>query len=111
MEPIKFKTVSFRAGAYVYVEEQTESSSFYIVRQGSLIEENPLNNLTQENDLVIKTGDFFGVLECMSRRARLSSIRALEDCVLIIVRFDQFETLITQMADRKSTRLNSSHRL
>ena len=98
MEPIKFKTVSFRAGAYIYVEEQTESSSFYIVRQGSLIEENPLNNLTQENDLIIKTGDFFGVLECMSRRARLSSVRALEDSVLIIVRFDQFETLITQMA-------------
>ena len=98
MEPIKFKTVSFRAGAYVYVEEQTDSSSFYIVRQGSLIEENPLNNLTQENDLIIKTGDFFGVLECMSRRARLSSVQALEDTILIIVRFDQFETLITQMA-------------
>ena len=98
MEPIKFKTVNFRAGAYVYVEEQTDSSSFYIVRQGSLIEENPLNNLTQENDLIIKTGDFFGVLECMSRRARLSSVRALEDTILIIIRFDQFETLITQMA-------------
>lgn len=98
MEPIKFKTVSFRTGTYVYVEEQTDSAAFYIVRQGSLIEESPLNNLTQESNLIIKTGDFFGVLDCMSRRARLSSIRALEDTVLIVVRFDQFETLITQMA-------------
>ncbi|MGL5955452.1 MAG: Crp/Fnr family transcriptional regulator [Brevinema sp.] len=98
MEAVKFKTVSFRAGAYVYIEEQIESSEFYIVQRGSLIEENPLNSLTEEPDLIIKAGDFFGVLECMSQRARLSSIKVLEDSVLIIVKFDQFESLITQMA-------------
>lgn len=98
MESVKFRTISFRAGAYVYVEEQIDSSEFYIVRQGTLIEENPLNTLTGEEDLILKIGDFFGVLDCMSQRPRLSSVKVLEDSVLIVVKFDQFESLITQMA-------------
>lgn len=98
MEPIKFKTSTFRTGSYVYVEDQVDSHEFYIVKQGSLIEENPLKLLTGELDTIIKTGDFFGVLDCMSRRPRVSSIRVLENTILIIVRFDQFESLITQMA-------------
>jgi len=98
MEPIKFRTVNFRAGTYVYVEEQSDSSEFYIVRQGRLIEENPLNTLTGEPDLIVGPGDFFGVLDCMSRRPRISSMRVLENTSLIIVRYDQFETLIKQMA-------------
>ncbi len=95
---IKFKTVSFRAGAYVYIEEQQDSSEFYIVRQGALIEENPLNILTGEEDQILKAGDFFGVLDCMSQRARVSSVKVLEDSVLIVVQYNQFEALITQMA-------------
>ncbi|MGL4367995.1 MAG: Crp/Fnr family transcriptional regulator [Brevinemataceae bacterium] len=98
MEPIKFKTVNFRAGTYVYVEEQSDSGEFYIVRQGKLIEENPLNSLTGEPELIIGAGDFFGVLDCMSRRPRISSIKVLEDSSLIIVRYEQFELLIKQMA-------------
>lgn len=98
MNPIKFKTVSYKAGTYIYVEEQTDYSEFYIVRQGTLIEENPLNVLTGEEDQIIKVGDFFGVLDCMSRRPRLSSIKVISDTVLIVIRSDQFESLITQMA-------------
>ncbi len=98
MEAVKFKTVSFKAGAYVYVEEQADSSEFYIIRQGILVEESPVNTLTDEEDLILKAGDFFGVLDCMSQRMRLSSVRVMQDAVLIVVRFDQFESLITQMA-------------
>ncbi|MGL4562439.1 MAG: Crp/Fnr family transcriptional regulator [Brevinema sp.] len=98
MEPIKLKTVNFRAGTYVYIEEQSDSGEFYIIREGRLIEENPLNSLTGEPDLVLSSGDFFGILDCMSRRPRISSMRVLEDTSLITVRYDQFELLIKQMA-------------
>lgn len=98
MELVKFRTLSFKSGAYVYVEEQADSSEFYIVRQGKLVEENTLNNLTEEQDTILQAGDFFGVLDCMSQRPRLSSVKVLEDCILIVVKFDQFESLITQMA-------------
>lgn len=98
MEPIKFKTINFRAGTYVYIEEQSDSGEFYIIRQGRLIEENPLNDLTGEPDLILNSGDFFGILDCMSRRPRISSMRVLEDVSLITIRYDQFELLIKQMA-------------
>lgn len=98
MEPIKFKTINYRAGAYVYVEEQADSGEFYIIRSGKVIEDNPLNELTGEEDLILEAGDFFGVLDCMSRRPHVSSIRVLEDTSLIVVRYDQFEILIKQMS-------------
>lgn len=98
MEHIKFKTVNYRAGAYVYVEEQADSGEFYIIRSGKLIEDNPLNELTGEDDLILEAGDFFGVLDCMSRRPHVSSIRVLEDTSLIVIRYDQFEVLIKQMS-------------
>ncbi len=98
MDLIKFKTTRFKPDTYVYIEDQPDSAEFYIVRQGILIEENPLNLLTGEADTIIKAGDFFGVLDCMSRRPRLSSIRVIEETILITVRFGQFEALITQMA-------------
>lgn len=98
MESIQFKTINYKAGAYVYVEEQGESGAFYIVRSGKLIEENPINELTGEDDVVLGPGDFFGVLECMSHRAHISSLQVLEDALLIIVRHEQFEMLIKQMS-------------
>lgn len=98
MDSVKFRTISFRAGSYVYVEEQVDSSEFYIVRSGTLIEENPLNTLTGEDDLILKAGDFFGVMDCMSQRPRLSSVKVIADSILIVIKFDQFESLINQMA-------------
>ncbi|MGL5721892.1 MAG: Crp/Fnr family transcriptional regulator [Brevinema sp.] len=98
MADIQFKTVTYNAGTYVYVEDQGESGEFYIVRSGKLIEENPISGLTGEENSVLQPGDFFSVLECMSHRAHLSSLRVLEDAMLIVVRHDQFELLIAQMA-------------
>ncbi|MGL5253773.1 MAG: Crp/Fnr family transcriptional regulator [Brevinema sp.] len=98
MAEIQFKTVTYNAGSYVYVEDQGESGEFYIVRSGKLVEENPISNLTGEDNTVLQPGDFFSVLECMSHRSHLSSLRVLEDAMLIVVRHDQFELLIAQMA-------------
>ena len=98
MSGIQFKTVTYNAGAYVYVEDQGESGEFYIVRSGKLVEENPTSGIAGEENVMLQAGDFFSVLECMSHRAHLSSLRVIEDAVLIVVRHDQFEVLISQMA-------------
>ncbi|OHD62554.1 MAG: hypothetical protein A2014_00340 [Spirochaetes bacterium GWF1_49_6] len=97
-DDVKFGVANFRKGAYIYIEDQPESNEFYIIRQGSVVENRSAAQILGEQGTVIRVGDFFGVLSCMARRPRIGSVQALEDVSCIVVKGEQFGALIQKMA-------------
>jgi CRP/FNR family transcriptional regulator len=98
-EDVKFGVVNFKKNAYIYIEDQSDSDSFFIIRQGKVVETRSTAQLTDEDKgTVMGVGDFFGVLSCMAKRPRIGSVVALEDTSAIVVKGSQFESLLQKMA-------------
>jgi CRP/FNR family transcriptional regulator len=97
MPEIAFELVHFKKGAYVITEGPDELDRFYIIKNGKVerqAEKFLTNAKGARKNEHLGVGDFFGVISCMARRPRIENVLALEDTSLIVIRRDNFGTLI-----------------
>lgn len=96
MENIKFRIRNYKTGDYPVIEEKGIPQEFFIIKTGRVLRSTnhlPLHYSMEEE---LTSGDFFGVISCMSRRPNLHTIRILENTELIEVKRDEFRNLIVQ---------------
>ena len=84
--------VHYNKGAYITIEGKI-AEQFYIIRSGSVRIDRELNINDEENN-ILKPGDFFGIVSTMSNHTHIDNAVALEDCTLISVRPNQYSLLI-----------------
>ena len=97
-DPSQLTLGSYKQGAYILVEDKA-NPFFYIIKSGQVRVQTKsdlvVSNIVQrESDKILKPGDFFGVISAMSGRPSIETVTALTDVIVIIVRRDQFGTLI-----------------
>ncbi len=94
MTTTQFKVVNYLTKSFVIVEGKKNADNFYIIRSGNvkIIKENP--TIADDTSSVLGPGDFFGVISCMSNRARIETAVAVSNVSLIIVEREQFGMLI-----------------
>lgn len=83
--------IAFKKGAYVFIENDEDSRTVYLVKTGRVV------HLCQSPHLAsalkeARDGDFFGFISAFSKKPRLSSAVAAEDTVA--VEFDRAEFLV-----------------
>lgn len=93
-EDVVFSVSNFKKNSYIILEDQPESEQFFIIRQGKVIETRSASPVEEEEGTNLTVGDFFGVISCMAKRARIETVQALEDISTIVVKRDQFGALI-----------------
>ncbi len=93
-----FKIANYPAGAFIVVAGQKNAQSFFIIRQGKV-------RLTEEVVIpgydpvqILSTGDFFGVVACMSGHPYLETAQAISPSSVIVVHKDEFGILIQKNA-------------
>ncbi len=91
--PLQLGLVSYNKGAYITIEGK-RADQFYIIRSGLVRIEKDLELPEEDDDTILKPGDFFGVVSTMSNHDHIDNAVALEDCTLITVRSDQYSMLI-----------------
>lgn len=91
--PLQLGLVSYNKGAYITIEGK-QAGHFFIIRSGRVRIEKELDIPEEEDESILKPGDFFGVVSTMSNHAHIDSAVALDDCTLITVRPDQYSLLI-----------------
>lgn len=91
--PLQLGLVSYNKGAYITIEGN-QAGHFFIIRGGRVRIEKELDIPEEEEESILKPGDFFGVVSTMSSHAHIDSAVALDDCTLITVRPDQYSLLI-----------------
>lgn len=89
--------LNYKAGAYIYVEDDAKSDYIYIIRSGEVSLLKTMDP-TDSEPKKLRPGDFFGVISCMSRHAQIDTARALTDVTLIAVEREQFPLLIKKYA-------------
>jgi len=91
--PLQLGLVTYNKGAYITIEGKI-AKLFYIIRTGRVRIEKDLRIPEEENESILKPGDFFGVVSTMSNHNHIDNAVALDDCTLITVRSDQYSLLI-----------------
>ena len=91
--PLQLGLVSYNQGAYITIEGK-RADQFYIIRSGKVRIEKELEIPEEDDETLLKPGDFFGVVSTMSTHDHIDNAVALEDCTLITVRPDQYSMLI-----------------
>jgi len=94
---LKVSINSFNAGAFVMIEGKEDSDSFFIIKEGGIRLSKEFT-LLEDEVTSLETGDFFGVISCMSGHHREETAKALSDVMLIEVKKDQFGALIQSNA-------------
>ncbi len=93
MTATQFKVVNYLTKSFIIVEGKKNSDNFFIIRSGNvMVKENP--TIAEENTNILGPGDFFGVVSCMSNRARQETAIAASNVSLISVEREQFGMLI-----------------
>lgn len=85
--------VNYNKGAYITIEGK-RADLFYIIRSGRVRIEKDMEIPEEDDESVLKPGDFFGVVSTMSNHSHIDNAVALDDCTLITVRSDQYSLLI-----------------
>jgi len=100
MEEVSFKLSRYKPGTYIVIEGDKISNEFYIIQEGSIrVFEtvDPIIRGTKEGTL-LKKGDFFGVVSCMSQRSNMETAIANEESLLLVVSRENFGLLIQKSA-------------
>ncbi len=92
-----FKIANFSAGAAVIVEGKIPKC-FFILRQGQVDVAPEIPIPGEEASQILKVGDFFGVVSCMSGHPHIETAQTIIASSMIAVSKDQFETLIQRNA-------------
>jgi len=91
--PLQLGLVNYNKGAYITIDGQ-RADHFFIIRAGRVQIQKSLQIPGDEEETILKPGDFFGVVSTMSNHAHFDNVIALENCTLITVRPDQYSMLI-----------------
>lgn len=94
MEDFKLKLIKYPKNAIIYVEGSEKVDSFYIIKEGKAKISRYIDITDDPNEYYLKTGDYFGVVSCISRRPRLETITSISDLIVIGVKREQFVELI-----------------
>lgn len=97
-DDVVFGVASFKNNGYIILEDQPEADEFFIIRQGRVMETRSASMIEEEKGTELGIGDFFGVISCMARRARIETVQAIEDIATIVVRREHFGALIQKNA-------------
>ncbi len=90
----QFQVENYLQNSFIIVENKKNSDNFFIILKGQVkIERENPSSIIGTNQ-VLGPGDFFGVISCMSGHARMDTIIALTPVSVIVVKRDQFGTLI-----------------
>ncbi|MFC1503917.1 Crp/Fnr family transcriptional regulator [Spirochaetota bacterium] len=92
--PVQLAIANFGPGSYIMVEGKRESDYFFIVRQGQVRTTRETALTEEDSNIVLKPGDFFGVIEAMTGHPRIESAIALTQASMIAVKKGQFGFLI-----------------
>ncbi|MGC8764276.1 MAG: cyclic nucleotide-binding domain-containing protein [Brevinematia bacterium] len=96
MENDRFTLVKFPKDAYVLMEGEENRGEFFIIKEGRVNITNP--HSVEKSNIILKTGDFFGVIPCMAKRTNMETARTLSNVIAIMVKREQFGTLIQKNA-------------
>ena len=91
---LQLSFVKFTKDSYILVEGRPATDRFYIIQTGKVVCTKSLSFQTGEDTYTLGTGDFIGVIPCMSGRPQIETVIALTDVVAISVRRDQYPELI-----------------
>jgi len=100
MEEVSFKLSRYKPETYIVIEGDKVSNEFYIIQEGSVrVFEtvDPIIKGTKEG-VLLRKGDFFGVVSCMSQRANMETAVANEESLLLVVNRENFGLLIQKSA-------------
>ncbi|QEN03577.1 cyclic nucleotide-binding domain-containing protein [Thiospirochaeta perfilievii] len=86
--------MSCRKGAYITTIGENKADCFYIIRSGSVRVTREIDIKGESKSIVLKPGDFFGVVSTMSHHPHIDTAQAIEDTKIITVKKDQFQFLI-----------------
>ncbi|MCX7632627.1 MAG: cyclic nucleotide-binding domain-containing protein [Turneriella sp.] len=92
-----FQIVNFQPNTFVIVEGKA-APSFFIVRQGRVRLSTEIPIPGEDPNLILNTGDFFGVVSAMSGHPHIETAQCLAPTSLISVGRDQFGMLIQKNA-------------
>jgi len=87
--------VNFRKDSYLLVEGKTENDRFYIIQSGK-VHTFRQGDVLSDSGSVLGPGDFVGVVPCMSSHSQIETAVAATDVVVISVRRDQYQALISK---------------
>ena len=94
-EVLQLSFVEFKKGAYILVDGAENSERFFIIQSGKVSYSNSLDpgkNATK----ILTTGDFVGVIPCMSCHSQIENAIALTDVKCISVPKGQYPELIAK---------------
>ncbi len=86
--------MSCRKGAYITTIGDHVADFFYIIRSGSVRVTREIDIKGESKSIILKPGDFFGVVSTMSHHPHIDTAQAMEDSKIITVKRDQFQFLI-----------------
>lgn len=92
---LQLSFVNFRKGSYLLVEGKVENDRFYIIQSGKVRASREVN-IASDPPTVLGSGDFIGVIPCMSSHSQIETVVALTDVVVISVRKEQYPELIAK---------------
>lgn len=90
---LQLSFVEFKKGTYLFVDGQENTDRFFIIQSGKVNCSNSLDP-TKNATKVLTTGDFVGVIPCMSGHSQIENAIAITDVKCISVRKDQYPDLI-----------------
>jgi CRP-like cAMP-binding protein len=93
---LQLSFINYRAGAYILIEGKEENSRFFIIQSGKVQVSREVEVVKEEGGNILGSGDFIGVVSCMSGHSQIETAIALTDTTLICVRKDQYSELIQQ---------------
>ncbi len=94
----KFMLVKFPKDAYILMEGEENRGEFFIIKQGRVNVSNP-HTIGGKSNIILNTGDFFGVIPCMAKRTNMETVKAISDVIAIAVKREQFGSLIQKNAN------------
>lgn len=90
---LQLSFVNFKQGSYILVEGKLDVNQFYIIQSGSV---KCYRRDNVETPDILGSGDFIGVISCMSGKPQIENAIAQTNVVCIAVRKDQYSELIQQ---------------
>lgn len=90
---LQLSFVEFKKGTYLLVDGADCNERFFIIQSGKVSSSNSLDPGKNANK-VLTTGDFVGVIPCMSGHSQIENVIALTDVKCIAVKKEQYPELI-----------------
>lgn len=90
---IQLKSMVFKRGTFLLLDGAQSNDRFYIIQSGKVGCTATLG-MGQSTGRVLSTGDFVGVIPCMSDHSQMENVIALTDVHCIAIQKDQYPILI-----------------